>query len=97
MLGAQQERRAKAQPSLEDGDEALSLFFVSCLPWLHYSAISQPTPFPADSNPRITWGKYQEVAGQVQLPVTLLVHHALVDGIHLARFFENLEKELRKF
>ena len=27
------------------------------------------------------------------MPVPLLAHHGLVDGIHLARFIENLQKQ----
>ena len=32
--------------------------------------------------------------GAATMPVTLLAHHALVDGIHIARFYENLDREL---
>ena len=57
---AAEQARVKEAPSLEDGE---SLFFVSCVPWLSYTALTQPTPTPADSNPRITWGRWhrQEV------------------------------------
>ncbi len=58
------------------------------------TALVQPAPFPADSNPRITWGKYFCQEGRTLLPVTLLAHHALVDGIHIARFYETLDREL---
>ena len=71
-----------------------SLFFVSCVPWLSYTSIIQPVPAPADSNPRITWGKYFRQGEQTLMPVTLLAHHALVDGIHIARFYEALDREL---
>lgn len=29
----------------------------------------QPVPVPADSNPRITWGKYFQQGGRMLLPV----------------------------
>lgn len=49
------------------------------------------------SNPRITWGKFEKDAGgREQLSVTLLVHHGLVDGIHIARFYEALEKQVEE-
>jgi len=67
---------------------------VSCLPWLHYSDLRQPVPHPADSNPRLTWGKYVTEGGRTHLPVTLLCNHALVDGLHLGQFYEALEREL---
>ena len=88
---------AKRHPSLEDGDDGESLLFLSCIPWISYAALVQPTPVPADSNPRITWGKYELREGRLRMPVTLLAHHALVDGIHIARFYQALEEELAWF
>lgn len=89
--------QAKAEGSLEDGEDAASLLFISSIPWIHYSALRQPTPCPADSNPRITWGKFQSDNGKTTIPVTLLAHHALVDGVHIAAFYQALEQTIRKF
>ena len=86
--------RAKQAPSLDDGEDGESLFFISCVPWVTYTAMVQPVPIPADSNPRITWGKYFCQKDRTLLPVTLLAHHALVDGIHIAQFYEALDREL---
>ena len=73
------------------------MYFISTLPWLHYTAMIQPVAGGEESNPRITWGKFQEdYSGREQLPVTLLAHHALVDGIHIAMFYRNLEQEIHK-
>ena len=47
-------------------------------------------PQPADSNPRITWGRYFTREQRTLLPVSLLCHHALVDGIHIAAFYLSL-------
>ena len=57
-------------------------------------SLIQPVPAPADSNPRITWGRWHRQEGRTLLPMTLLANHALVDGIHIARFYENLDQEL---
>ena len=89
------QEQAKLAPSIDDGDEGLSLLFVSSLPWLHYRSFTQPTPVPADSNPRITWGKYEAQNGRITIPVTLLANHALVDGLHLAAFYKALDEELQ--
>jgi chloramphenicol O-acetyltransferase type A len=88
---------AKTHPTLEDGEDALGLLFISCLPWLPYTALVQPTPVPADSNPRITWGQYTRQDDRISLPVTLLAHHALVDGIHIGRFYDSLRDRLSSF
>ena len=91
------QEQAKKRQSLEDGADSLSLIFISSLPWLTYEALIQPVPNPADSNPRITWGRYTEQNGRVTLPVSILCHHALADGLHLSRFYQILETTLEKF
>ena len=89
-----QQTEVIANGGIDDGEDALGLLFLSSIPWLHYTAITQPTPVPADSNPRITWGKYEMRDGRLSLPVTLLVNHALADGLHIAQFFDALRAEL---
>ena len=84
--------RAKANPAMDDGEDPNRLYFVSSLPWLSFASIRLPKPVPADSNPRITFGKFFAQGDRVLLPVDLTVNHALADGIHLARFFEGFER-----
>ena len=68
--------------------------FISSLPWVSYTTLVQPVPQPADSHPRISWGKYFLQEGRTLLPVSILCHHALVDGLHLAAFYQALDREL---
>ena len=90
----EEQRKAVEEKNLTDGEDSLSFFFISSLPWLSYHTIIQPVPMPADSNPRITWGKYFAQGEKIFIPVSLLCHHALVDGIHISKFYEQLQKEL---
>ena len=56
---------------------------------------SPPAAGGEESNPRITWGAFAPNAeGRLQMPVTLLVHHALADGSHIAKFYDALRAEL---
>lgn len=88
---------AKQQASLDDGDDALGLLFLSAIPWVHYTALTQPTPVPADSNPRISWGQFREGLDGCRMPVTLLANHALVDGLHIGQFYAALNDEIAAF
>lgn len=85
---------AKQAVSLDDGEDADSLLFISCFPGISHTALVQPVPSPADSNPRITWGGYFTQEGRTLLPLSLLCHHALVDAAHLSRFLSALDREL---
>ncbi|TCL54831.1 chloramphenicol O-acetyltransferase type A [Kineothrix alysoides] len=81
---------------LEEESDANSLLFISCLPWVSYTSLIQPVPFPADSNPRITWGKYFTEKDRIMLPVSVLAHHSLIDGKQIADFYESLSRGLEK-
>ena len=98
-LARRETERAQTRRSLrdEDGGDPLPLLFVSSVPWLSYTALTQPTPEPPDSNPRITWGRWFEQNGRTMLPLTLLVNHSLADGRHLARFYEELARRMAAF
>lgn len=69
------------------------LLFVSSIPWRSFTALTHPVPLnPADSYPRITWGRAEpDAQGQVSLSLGIMAHHGLVDGVHMARFFEAFE------
>ena len=94
-LARKAQERALAAATIEDGEDAESLLFLSSIPWLHYTALTQPVPHPSDSNPRITWGRYFTREGRTWLPVSVLCNHALMDARQLAAFYEALEGELR--
>lgn len=86
---------AKSERSIEeDREESNDKIFISTLPWLTYTSFIQPVPIPADSNPRITWGKYYKQEEKVLMPVSVLCNHALVDGKHMADFYEALDREI---
>ena len=77
----------------EDQNE-LDKFFITTLPWFSYTSFVQPVPMPADSNPRISWGRYFTQEGKVLLPLSVLCHHALVDGVHIANFYKALDDQI---
>ncbi|MEO1727250.1 MAG: CatA-like O-acetyltransferase, partial [Bacteroidota bacterium] len=44
-----------------------------------------------DSVPKITFGGYRREGEHIQMPVSVEVHHGLMDGLHVARFLERLQ------
>lgn len=88
--------RARAASSMFDVADQEDFLFLTSLPWISFHGVTHAVPTPsADSVPRIAWGKAREVNGQVLLPLNVQVHHALVDGLHAARFFERAEAILQ--
>ena len=88
---------AKKNGTINDDNGILSAYFVSCLPWVSFTSLIQPVPTPADSNPRITWGKFFKDGRKTLIPVNIQANHSIVDGLHIGEFFSELEKELKSF
>ena len=87
---------ARTFGSIEEEDEVQSMYFISTLPWLHYTQLVQPVACGEESNPRFTWGKYQQNdRGRVMMPLSVLAHHALVDGLHIAQFYDAFNRQLQ--
>ena len=87
---------ARTNGSIEEEAEVQSMYFISTLPWLHYTQLIQPVACGDESNPRFTWGKYQQDAdGRMMMPLSVLVHHALADGLHIAKFYERFDKQIK--
>ena len=81
----------------ESAADAESLFFVSTMPGITFTSFVQPTPYPADSNPRFMFGKYFAEDDRVLLPFSVQVNHALVGGQQLTAFFERLDAHIAAF
>jgi chloramphenicol O-acetyltransferase type A len=83
---------AKADGPLaaDPGDD--DLIYHSTLPWLRFTALSNPLPLGDDSIPRVVFGRCARVGRRWRIPVAVEAHHALVDGLDLARFLEGVER-----
>jgi chloramphenicol O-acetyltransferase type A len=68
--------------------------YLSAMPWLDYSSISNALPHAQDCIPRVSWGKIVEVAGRWSMAMTIEVHHALVDGRQVGEFFAAVQGAL---
>ena len=79
--------RMRNNPSFEDEEGKDNFLFMSSLPWVNFTAIQHPISMPADSVPRITWGRATMTKEGMTIPISIQAHHALVDGKDLGRFF----------
>ena len=85
-------RIAASMYNLPDQDDFL---FLTAIPGVSFTGVMHAAPTHApDSVPRIAWGKYREVAGRIMLPLNVQVHHALIDGVHVSRFYSKVEEML---
>ncbi len=68
--------------------------FISCLPWVSFTHITQPVTRKSGSIPRIVWGKFTPRGEQILLPISVQAHHSLLDGIHVGQYLQNFQRML---
>lgn len=75
-----------------------NFFDVSCLPWIKYKHFDMHVfdegKFLA---PVVTWGKYEEENGKLMMPLSMNINHAVADGFHLSRFFNEVQEIINSF
>ncbi|MEZ2444856.1 CatA-like O-acetyltransferase [Chitinophaga sp. RCC_12] len=72
-----------------------NVIHYSSLPWINFTAVSHARSFSfKDSCPKITFGKVKEAGDRKMMPVSVHVHHALMDGFHVAQFLEGFQRRM---
>ncbi|MGN7821459.1 CatA-like O-acetyltransferase [Chitinophaga sp. 22536] len=67
----------------------------SSMPWIEFTSLSHARSFSfKDSCPKISFGKMTEKEGKMMMPVSVHVHHALMDGYHVGLFLEEFQRQL---
>ncbi|MGI8618390.1 MAG: CatA-like O-acetyltransferase [Gemmatimonadaceae bacterium] len=70
------------------------LVYHSSLPWMRFTAFGNALNGGKDSVPRVVFGRCAQLGGRWLMPVAVEVHHALVDGLDVARYLERLQQGL---
>lgn len=68
------------------------MLHCSVLPWLRFTSISHARRWNTDDSvPKLSFGKISAEGDRRTMPLSIEVHHALMDGLHVGRFVETLE------
>jgi len=83
--------QTKAAPLFSDAfahtEGQADLIHISVLPWLDFTSFSHAYCHGKSLGiPKLVFGKYNKDTGK--MPLSIDVHHALMDGLHVARFIE---------
>ena len=90
--------RMRDAPSFADEPGADDYLFLSSFPWASFTSVTHAMPLDeaADYVPRIVWGKYYERDGRHLMPLAVQAHHALVDGSEMGRYYQLIQRDLRR-
>jgi chloramphenicol O-acetyltransferase type A len=72
-----------------------NVIHYSSVPWIRFTSLSHARAFSfKDSSPKISFGKMVEEHGRQTMPMSIHVHHALMDGIHVGQYIDLFEELL---
>ena len=81
--------------TLEDVPGKDDVLFMTAIPWVSFISFMHPMHLhPADSVPRFAWGKFFKEGKLLKMPLSVQGHHALMDGIHIGRFYAEVQDYL---
>ena len=72
------------------------LLSITILPWAAFTGFAITRKPQVDCIPLLAFGKVQAAGDRYLLPFFVNFHHALADGLHVARFVKYIEEEAQK-
>lgn len=88
-------RARESTGPLEDRPDRDDVIHTSIIPWVHFTGFAHAQKLGArDSIPKLVLGRHAVRDGTRRMPVSVEVHHALVDGLDVGRFFERYQSAL---
>lgn len=87
--------RVRNSTGLNPAGSGENVIHFSSIPWINFTAVSHARSFSfPDSCPKITFGKITDGNGAKTMPISIHVHHALMDGFHVSQYIEEFQKLL---
>lgn len=86
---------AKAAGGFRIKDDDDDMIHCTVLPWVSFTSFSHARNWSReDSVPKISFGKFVRENERTLMPISVEVHHALMDGFHVGRYLTRFEEML---
>jgi chloramphenicol O-acetyltransferase type A len=87
----------REHPVVENEVGRDDLLYMTAIPWVSFTGFMHPMHLnPADSVPRFAWGKFFEEGAFLKMPLAVQGHHALMDGVHVGKFYAEIQAYLNQ-
>jgi len=72
--------------------DRIDLIYYSVIPWVSFTSFKHASSGDRSQTvPRIVFGKVFKNGDRELMPLSVEAHHAMMDGIHVGRFFERFQ------
>jgi chloramphenicol O-acetyltransferase type A len=84
-------------PTLESDPAQDDMLYMTAIPWVSFTSFMHPMYLQsADTVPRFAWGKFFKEGENLKMPLSVQAHHALMDGIHMGKYYKKVQDYLRQ-
>jgi chloramphenicol O-acetyltransferase type A len=84
----------KSLKSFDVESDRLDLIYYSVIPWISFTSFKHAVRSDNKQTvPRMVFGRMFDDRGRKQIPHSVEVHHALVDGLHVGKYFNRLQEK----
>ncbi|MEP7147729.1 MAG: chloramphenicol acetyltransferase [Acidobacteriota bacterium] len=85
----------KALKTFDVEAERVDLIYYSAIPWISFTSFKHASRLNnRQTVPRMVFGKMFEDGATRKMPFSVEVHHAMMDGIHVGKFFNSFQARL---
>lgn len=82
-------KKVQSTVGLIPASSSENVIHYSSLPWINFTSLSHARRFSTnDSIPKISFGKMTAENGKKSMPVSIHIHHALMDGYDVAKYID---------
>jgi chloramphenicol O-acetyltransferase type A len=93
--GKASREKYKALRTFDVETDRIDLIYYSSIPWVSFTSFKHASRVNnRQTVPRMVFGKATENGATRQMPFSVEVHHALVDGIHVGKLFKLFQEKL---
>jgi len=93
---AKEKSQAQGHKFINYDDEIRQdLVYITTFPWAKFTQVTNAYHEPhKDSIPRLCFGKFEKINEKLMMPLSIEVHHGCMDGYHVGKFIQQLQKRL---
>lgn len=93
--GKTSREKYKALKTFDVESDRLDLIYYSVIPWVSFTAFKHAgRANNRQSVPRIVFGKLFDEGSEKKMPLSVEVHHALMDGFHVGKLFKLFQEKI---
>lgn len=94
-IGRIQREKYRVLKTFDVESDRIDLIYFSVIPWVSFTSFKHASRFNnRQTVPRMVFGKVFDAGEKKLMPFSVEVHHALADGVHVGRFFQNFQIKL---